>query len=136
MIGLSTTIRNDRAQVILDAIDAGAGAGEIRIYSGTQPATGDALGGTNVLLGTIVLSDPAGTIANGVLTFSPMSDDTSADADGTITWVRIVDSDGNFCVDMDAGISGSGATVVFTSVTVVTGGIIRMLSGSFTEGGA
>ena len=38
-IGLSTTARNNRLNAIRDLIDGGAGAGLIRIYDGSLPAT-------------------------------------------------------------------------------------------------
>jgi len=135
MFNMSTAVRNARATVLITALDAAATAGEIRIYSGTKPAAGAALAG-NTLLGTLALSDPSGVVANGVITFATVSDDTSADADGTITWARFVDGDGNFVADCDCGVAGSNAALIFNAVTVTTGGVIRITSGTGTEGNA
>ena len=134
-IGIVTSVRNSRGDQIIAALDAGAGAGLIKIYTGTQPATGGALSG-NTLLGTLTLSDPSGTMSNGVLTFDTVSDDVSADADGTITWARFTDSDSNTVFDVDCGVTGSGAALTFNAVTVTTGGVIQVTSASITEGGA
>lgn len=134
-IGIDTTIRNNRLQVIMDALDAGVNAGYIEFYTGTRPATGGALAG-NTLLGTCTLSKPSGTIANGVFTFDTISDDQSADNDGTMTWCRFFDGDGTFVMDASVGLSGSTATVIATTVNIITGGVIRVTSGSLTEGGA
>lgn len=39
-ISYSTTIRNNRLTQLLNAIDAGAGAGLLRIYDSTRPSNG------------------------------------------------------------------------------------------------
>ena len=129
---LVITVKNSRSQQILDALNAGSGAGVIKLYGGTQPATGAVLSG-NTLLGVLTLSDPAGTISNGVLTFDTVSDDTSADDNGTITWARFEDSGGVTVGDGDCGVVGSGALLIFNAVTVTAGGVIRITSGSLTE---
>ena len=128
---LSTPIKNDRLQVIVDALSNG-GSGEIRIYDGVKPAVGAPLS-NNTLIGTHVLSNPAGTIVNGVLTFSTISDDVSADQNGTITWARFVDGNGDFVADGDCGVAGSGALLIYNAVTVTVGGVLRITSGSLTE---
>ncbi|MGJ0489598.1 hypothetical protein [Methylobacter sp.] len=134
-LALSLGTRNDRLQAILNKLDAGTGAGKLLVYTGPRPATGAAIT-TQTLIGTCVLSDPAGTVANAQLTFSPISDDIAADADGEIAWVRGVDSDNNFVLDMGAGLAGSGKTVIFDTLTAKLGGIIKFLAGAFMEGNA
>ena len=134
-LGLDVSIRNSRAQTVVDAIDAGSAAGELKLYTGVRPATGAALSG-NTLLGTLTFSDPCGTISAGVLTFDPVADDISADDTGTLTWGRFQDSDGNFVMDADCGVSGSGATLIFNTVSIIAGGVLRITSGVLTEGGA
>ena len=129
----SELLRNDILNQIVDRLDLGAGAGEIRLYTGVQPTNGGALSG-NVLLGTLVLSDPSGTVATGVLTLDTIADDTSADATGTLTWCRAVDSDSNHVFDADAGIAGSGATLIFNTTSIQIGGVVRITSGTITEG--
>jgi len=130
---LATPLKDARLQVIVGALDAGSAGGTIKLYDGNKPAIGAPLA-NNTLLGTLTLSDPAGVIANGVLTFSAVSDDVSADADGTITWARFADSDGGFVADGDCGVVGSGALLIFNATTVTTGGVIRITAGSLTEG--
>jgi hypothetical protein len=90
-------LRNNMLDEINTLINAGAGAGKLRIYDGSQPATG---GAVTTLLSENILSDPAAPAASaGVLTFSAISDDTAADATGTGTWFRIVDSNDVFVLD-------------------------------------
>lgn len=130
-IGMITALRNSRLDAIVTAIDAAATAGQMRFYNGVRPATG---GAVTTLVATNVLSDPSGSVAVGVLTFNSINDDISADADENITWARIVDGDDNFVMDMDCGESGSGAEVIFNTVSATIGGVVQILSGSITEG--
>lgn len=137
-IAYSTAIRNARLQVVADAINAGAGAGKLRIYNGTRPATG---GTATTLLGELTLNDPAtdpATVTGGVLTLdvSPTVQDASADASGTATWARLVDSTNAFVADLDVGGTGSGADIELSSTTIVAGGTITVTSGTITAGNA
>lgn len=136
-IGLSTNIRNARLQTIVDAFDAGTGAGKILLYTAGsgRPATGTAIT-DQVLLGTITCSDPCGTVDAGVLTFAAFTEDSLADATGTIAFARGVDSDDNFVMDMGCGVSGSGEELIFNTLSVQAGGVIQILSGTLSEGNA
>lgn len=131
-LGLATAIRNSRLNVIRDAIDAGAGAGLLRIYDGTRPATG---GTATTLLAELTLSDPcAPSASGGVLTFSAITADASANATGTATWARIVDSTGAFVTDLSVGTSGQDLNLNTTSITA--GVQVSVTSASLTEGNA
>lgn len=134
-LNLSPDIRNARLQVIVDALDSGAGAGKFLLYTGPKPDPGAAIT-TQTLLGTCVLSDPAGTISGGELTFAPITDDIAADADGDIVWARGVNSDNVWGLDMDVGNAASDAVLKFNTVTARAGGVIQILSGALTEGNA
>ncbi len=129
----SLSLRNARAQANIDMIDAGVNAGVMNFYTGPQPESGAAIT-TETLLADLELSDPSGTVDEGVLIFSPVSDELSAQADGDIAWCRITDSDGNYVMDLDCGITGSGAAIIFNSLSVLLGGTVKILSGSITEG--
>jgi hypothetical protein len=129
-VGMATTLRNSRLDAIKTAIDAGPSAGLIRIYDGTRPATG---GAATTLLATLTCTDPsAGAAAAGVLTLSAITSDSSADATGTATWARIVDSTGTFVLDCSVGTSG--ADINFNTVSFVAGAAIAITSAVFTEG--
>ncbi|MDP3876285.1 MAG: hypothetical protein Q8Q50_04825, partial [Methylobacter sp.] len=94
------------------------------------------------LIGTCVLSDPCGTVSNGVLTFNAIADDAMADATGILAWARGVNSDDNFVLDMTAGILDVDnvtkipvdADLIFNTLSAQAGGVIQVLSGSITEG--
>ncbi len=78
---VSTTVVND----IKAALDAGAGAATIKLYTGTMPATPETGITSQVLLGTCTCTDPVGTESGGTLTFSAITQDSSADNSAKIT---------------------------------------------------
>lgn len=133
-VGLVVASRNAHLDDIAARIDAGAGPGLLEVYDGVRPPTG---GTPTTLLGTLTFSDPsAPAAANGTLTFNAITEDSSADATGTATWVRATDSTGAFVADMDAGESGSGAEAIFNTTSIVAGGPIRVDSATLTAGNA
>jgi len=133
MPGLNVTIRNARLDLIKTAIDAGAGAGTLKFYTATRPATGAAIT-TQTLLGTVTFSDPSAAAASaGLLTFSAITGGTAV-ATGTATWARVTDSAGAFVTDMSVGTAA--AEVVVNTVDFVTGGPISVTSAAITEGNA
>lgn len=129
-VGLVTAGRNARLNVIRDLIDAGAGAGFLRVYDGARPATG---GAATTLLAELTFSDPCAPAASGgVLTFSAITADASANASGTATWGRIVDSTGAFVADCSVGTAGADYNL--STVTITAGVQVSCTSGSLTEG--
>lgn len=136
-VKFDVSIRNARAQATVDTLDAGTDTvtptAVMHFYTAPQPLQGDAIT-TQALIGSNALSQPSGIVANGVLTFEPVSDELSAKVDGDVNWCRIVDSDGAYKIDLDCGVSGSNAAIIFNSVTARIGGVLQILSGSFTEG--
>jgi len=129
-LGFATTLRTARASQIVAAIDAGAGAGKLRLYNGTRPATG---GAVTTLLAELTFSDPCGTVTNGVLTFSAIASDTSANNTGTATWFRIVDSTGAFVLDGTITVTGGGGDITMTSTSIQAGVTVDATSLVFTE---
>jgi len=134
---MATALRNARLQEIADAIDGGAGAGTLKIYDGTRPATGAAIT-TETLGATLTFSDPsAATIAAGLLTFAAITEDASADANITASWARVADSTGAFVCDLDVGATGSGADIEITNVNIIAGEPVSTTgTQTITEGGA
>jgi len=130
-LAYSTTVRNNRMTQILNAIDGGAGAGLWRIYDGSRPAT---CGTATTLLAELTLSDPSGSVASQALTFSAITADAAANASGTATWFRVVDSTGTCCVDGNVGTSGSDLNLNSTAISV--GQEVSITSAVITEGNA
>lgn len=117
-IGLTTAARNNMLDEIAALVDAGAGAGKVRIYDGTRATDANTAIGAQVLLAELTMSDPAfPAAASGALTANAITDDTSADATGTATWFRVVDSNNNAVFDGDVGTSGSDLNLNSTSIT-------------------
>lgn len=107
-------------QAFLDLVDGGAGAGIIRFRDDSD-----------TLLGTITLSDPAGTInvTTGQLTLTAAST-SSAVATGTCTYGEICDSTGTVYLSLptEAGTSPSSGKLVINSLSIVSGAVITLVS--------
>jgi hypothetical protein len=130
-LGLNTTLRNN----MLDEITALAGASAIlRIYSGSQPATGGSEGTILAQLTCNATFAPAAS--SGVLTLNSISSDTSANATGTATWFRILDSGATTAV-LDGTVStvaaGTG-DLQLDDTSVVLGGTLAISSATITAG--
>ena len=97
---LKSTVAVGALQHICDAVDAGAGAGKLVIYVGTEAAyADDAAGGSAAA--TCTLSDPsfASAAADGVnhranadLDVTPVPTDASAAGGNPVTHFRLLDS--------------------------------------------
>lgn len=129
-IAYPSTLRNTRMDAINTAVNAGAGAGLLRIYDGTRPATG---GAATTLLAELTFSDPAFAAASGgVLTASAITQDSSANATGTASWFRVVDSVATVVMDGNCGTSGSDLNL--TTLSIVATQPVSVSSFVLTEG--
>lgn len=120
---------------VVDSIDAGAGAGLLRIYDGTVPADADAALSGNTLLATLTYSDPAfgnavDAAPGATATASAITDDSSADATGTATFFRALDSDLN--VRLQGAVGTSGAELNLNTVSISAGAIVSVTSQTVT----
>ena len=120
---------------IVDLLDGGAGAALLRIYDGTQPANVDTAITSQVLLAELTCSDPAfGAAAdaapNATATASAITSDTSANATGTATWFRAVDSNGLGIIDGSVGTAS--ADLILDSVSITAGQTVAVNSWTFT----
>jgi hypothetical protein len=131
-VGLVTASRNAALDDINTRINAGAGAGFLRVYDGSRPATG---GAATTLLAELTFTDPAaGAAAAGVLTFSAITQDASANATGTATWCRVVDSTGAFV--FDASVGTAAADYILNTVSITAGVTVSCTSATLTAGNA
>lgn len=132
-LAFATTLRNAMLDQIKTALDAGAGAALIRIYDGTRPATG---GTATTLLAELTCTDPsAGSASAGVLTFSSITQDSSANATGTATWFRMVDSSATFVMDGNVA-APSGGDLNLTTTSIVATQPVSISSAIITAGNA
>ena len=120
----------------LDAITTFAGNGALlRIYDGTQPATG---GAATTLLAELTCGTPfAAGASSATLTLGSITQDSSANATGTATWFRIVKSDGTTHV-MDGTVTatGGGGDLTLTTASIVTGQPVSVTSFTIARGNA
>lgn len=127
-IGMNVTLRNNR----LDQITARAGANaKLRIYDGARPATGGAV--TTLLAELICNATFAPAAGAGVLTLNAITSDSAADATGTATWSRIVQSDGVTHV-LDCSVGTSGADINLNTTSIVINAQVSVTSATITEG--
>ena len=128
VIHFANTLKDAVLAPIVTAIDAGSGAGTIKIYSGTIPTDAATAITSQVLLGTLTFSDPCGTIADNALTMGAITQDSSADATGTAAWARIADSDGVTVMDINVTTTGGGGALTLNTTNIVIGGPILITS--------
>lgn len=122
-LNLSTTLRNN----MLDEITAYAGASAIlRIYSGTKPAGGGTE--TTILAQLTCNATFAPAASGGVLTLNAISSDTSANASGTATWFRILQSNGTtWVLDGDVSTTAAGTgDLQLDDTSIVLGGTVAL----------
>lgn len=130
-IRLHTTARNAATNAVVGLIDAGSGAGTIKVYSGSQPAAAtDAATGT--LLATVTLGDPAfGAASAGAATgVDPAS--VNATSTGTAGWFRVADSTGATVLDGNVTVTGAGGDMQLSSTSLTSGGAVDITSLSYT----
>ena len=128
--------RNNMLDEITALIDAGSGAGKLRIYDGVRPGN---CGTATNLLAEMDMADPSAPAASaGVLTFDcdPDLEEASAPYAGTntATWFRVVDSDNNCVIDGDVGTSGSDLNLTSTSITQTD--VVKVTDFTITAGNA
>jgi hypothetical protein len=114
---------------LADRMDAGAGAGYFRIYSGTQPLPDSSETGT--LLAQCTANDPAfnsasDSIGDATVTANAISDDTSANASGTAGWFRAYDSNGNHVFQGDVTAIAGGGAMEIDDITIDAGGNVSI----------
>lgn len=127
-IRISTTARNAACDAVVDLVDAGAGAGKLRIYTGTQPATADtAASGT--LLADATLIDPAfGAAATGTATLADPAAVTGSSA-GTAGWFRVLDSNNNTVFDGSVTATGGGGDLQLSNTSIAVGQTVDISAG-------
>jgi hypothetical protein len=128
-LGFVTTLRNSRLDQITSAVGT---SGLIRIYDGTQPATG---GTATTLLAELTCSTTfAPAASGGILTANGITSDSSANATGTATWGRLTTSGGTAVADFTAGTSGT--SLILTTASIVATQPVSISTFVITEGNA
>ena len=118
----ATATRTSIATAVKDAIDAGTAGKLVFRTSGSLGALGTACA-------TLTLTDPCGSVTNGVLTFSTITSDTNA-AGGTVATATLQTSADTVCVHCAVGTSGSDINL--SSLTVGVGDTVSVSSLTYT----
>lgn len=121
----STAVRTSIATAVMDAIDAGsAGLLKFRL-SGTVGSPGTAAA-------TLTLSDPCGSVSNGVLTFSAITSDTNAAGNASpVATATLETSAGVVCVHCAVAASGSDINMT-GGLTIGAGDTVSCSSLTYT----
>lgn len=128
-ISLASAVASAMADQITAKVDAGTGAGTLKIYTGAKPSTPETAA-TGTLLATFTLADPvAAASAAGVATWNSAAITATVAASGTAGWFRVADSAGNAV--FDGAVGTSGADLNFSTVVWTAGGSVT-LNGSGT----
>jgi hypothetical protein len=116
-IRIAAATRGTMMDAVEAALDGGAGAATLEIYTGSQPADADTAASGSLLV-TLTLNDPAGTQSGGVITIdvSPAISATAVDT-GAAGWARLKDSDGDTVLDGSVGTSSADFIIDSTSIT-------------------
>lgn len=134
-IALTTAARNAGIGAIAALIDAGAGAGTIKVYTGASPGPNTGVGGAT-LLATFTLDATAafGSPSTGVVTLdvSPAITTTGAAA-GTAGFFRAADSTGASVLDGSVTATGGGGDLELNTTTVSVGLSLEITSGTLTQ---
>jgi hypothetical protein len=135
-VTIGSANRDTLANALAGSVDAGAGPGKVRIYSGARPANPQtAPGGT--LLAEFTLNDPAfSTSAGGtghcVLDVTPVPA-TVGVAAGTAAWARALDSDNVARFDGKCTLAGGGGDFIMSSLDVTVGLALQLVSGAIDQ---
>lgn len=129
---VAVAARNAGLDAIFDRADAGAGAGTIKVYTGSQPATADTAE-TGTLLATFTLTDPAFSAASGGVKDLDADPDlsTTAVATGTAGWARCEDSTGANV--FDGAVATSGAEFIINTTSITSGQTVTLTVGAITD---
>lgn len=125
---LAVARRNEALNAILDNLNTG----RLRFYSGTRPTDADTALSGNTLLAELTFGSTAFAAASGgVANANAITDDTAADATGTVSFARLVESDGTTVV-CDLSVGTSGAEINLATLSFVQFARIQVTSLSIT----
>lgn len=129
---ISTAARNASANAIAALVDADAGAGTLKIYTGTTPANGD--------------TDPAGTllatVAFAVTAFGAASTGTISATDpaavtgvaaGTAGCYILEDASGDNVLVGDVTATGGGGSLELATTTISVGLSVDITAFTYTQ---
>jgi len=132
-IRLATAARNASADAVVDLVDGGAGAGTLKIYTGSVNGAGPGTDPAGTLLATVVFADPAfGAAATGVASATDPAAVTGAAA-GTAGCFIVEDSTGANVFDGTVTATGGGGDLELSTTTISVGVTVDITGFTYTQ---
>jgi hypothetical protein len=133
---MALKITTGTADSMLTTLATSLNSGLLRIYSGTEPATADtALSGNTLLaqltFGATAFAAATASGADRIITANAITQDSSADADGTATFFRATNTAGTTTI-YQGTVGTSGQQLNLTATNIVAGGVVSVSSLSIT----
>jgi hypothetical protein len=117
---------------MLDARTASFASGKIRGFSGTRPTDADAALSSNTQLFECTFGATAfGSASAGVLTANAITSDSSADATGTLSFIRCYQSNGTTALD-DLSVGVGSGEAQFATLSIVASAVVSISSFTIT----
>jgi len=110
----STAAKTARMTAVRDLIDAGTGAGKLRIQTSA-----------NVDLVVIPFDDPSGTVSNDVLTFTGLPNNATGIANGTAAKAVVTNGD-DVAIISGLTVGLSGADVIIDNLSIAIGQTVNL----------
>lgn len=126
-INLSASASNQRAIALLNAI---GGAAELRLYTGSIPASPDSAP-TGTLLASLTGPTPFGIVVGTTITAGTIPQSTGL-ATGVAGYLRILNSSGQAVVDLDVS-TGGGTGAVVVNAPIRANAPVLLSGITFTE---
>lgn len=119
-VTLATAARNAACDAVVDLVDAGAGAGKVRIRA------------SSTTLVDIALADPAfGAASSGTATAASLPRSGTASAGGTADNFQVLDSDNNVIWSGTAGTSGTD--MILDNTSIANGQTVNLTAFTHTQ---
>lgn len=132
-MALNPKLANAAANAAADAVARQLDNGYLRIYDSTQPTNADTALGAQVLLAELRFNATSAPAASaGVLTFSAFTADSSANATGTASWFRALQSNGTSVV-FDGSVGTATSDLILNSVAISSGAAVSISSFTYTQ---
>ncbi len=123
---------NAAVNAACDAAAALYNSGYLKIYDGSQPATGDTAVSGQTLLATLRFGSTAfGASAAGVATANTITSDTDAAATGTAAWYRALESDNSTKLG-DGSVGTSSCDINLATVSIAQHATVSVSSFTLT----
>jgi hypothetical protein len=126
MIEIANALNDYRLQGVIQFLALGTEQARAHLYAGPRPSLGASPQGS--LLASIVLAEPLGAVADGVLEIAPTNEALILTT-GEVTWARIVNGFGALAWDCDASDLNGTAELRLPTTTLYAGGYTRILTG-------